>query len=84
MKTGNTERKRLTFRTNGRPPLSCFVNNPKASLGSVAAKAASKLNVAGAFEILDSKQDRLSPETHLEDLPESDITLSPNLTPALK
>jgi len=77
-----TER-RLTFRALGSAPVTGVVKNPRATLGKVAALAASHLGIAGTFECMDEKNEVLAPETPLGELPrESSITLLPELTPA--
>ena len=76
--------RRLTFRALGSNPVSGVVKNPQATLGTVAAKAAARIGLAGTYECLDAKNEVLSPEIPLADLPEdvTDITLASELTPA--
>ena len=77
------ETKQLTFRTLDGKSLSGAVKNPDGQLGNTAARAAARLGVAGTFECLDPKNQPISPETRLADLPEDEeITLSSELTPA--
>jgi hypothetical protein len=66
----------------GQKPLKGKVKDPDATLGEVAAVAAARLKIAGAFECLNAKEETLSPEMRLADFPEDDITLASNLTPA--
>jgi len=79
-----TKPKTLTFRVPGRrKPLTGVVKNPNATLGSVASKVASKMGLAGTFEMLTQANETLSPETPLQDLPDDqEITLAAELTPA--
>ncbi len=74
----------LTFRALGREPLTGAVKNPNAKLGTVAARVAARLGVAGTFECLNHQTSEvIDPETPLADLPEnSEILLAPELTPA--
>lgn len=74
--------RQLTFRVLGGEPITGTVKNPDATLGKVAAKVAAKLGIAGAFECLNAKQDTISPQTRLADLPDEEITLASDLTPA--
>jgi hypothetical protein len=82
MKTKKATEKHLTFRVLGREPVSGRVKDPQATLGEVSQHVAARLGIAGAFECLDSKNRELSPETRLADLPEEEITLATELTPA--
>jgi hypothetical protein len=61
-----------------------LVKNPRSTLGKAAAKAAARIRLPGVYECLDAKNNVLSPEMPLGDLPEdvTDITLAPELTPA--
>lgn len=81
-KTNKKSMKKLTFRAVGCKPVSGRVKNPDATLGQVSAKVAAKLGIAGVFECLDQKDNTLSPDTRLADLPVEEITLSSDLTPA--
>jgi hypothetical protein len=81
-KTNKTSTKKLTFRALGCKPISGLVKNPDATLGQVSAKVAAKMGIAGVFECLDPKDNTLSPYTRLADLPDEEITLSTDLTPA--
>ena len=74
--------KTLTFRTPGREPLTGRVKNPSAKLGAVAAKVAARFGIAGTFECIGKQGEALDPETPLSDLPEEEITLASELTPA--
>ena len=74
--------KQLTFHVRGREPLTGVMKNPDAPLGKVAAKLAAKLGIAGTFECLDRNERTISPETRLADLPDDEITLASDLTPA--
>ena len=74
--------RQLTFRVLGREPVTGTVKNPDATLGKVAAKVAAKLGIAGAFECVNAKQETISPQTRLVDLPDEEITLASDLTPA--
>ena len=82
METERATRKQLTFRTLGQEPVTGWVNNPDATLGSVAVKVAANSGIAGTFECLDQKGQVLSPQTRLADLPDEEITLASELTPA--
>ena len=84
MTTQNGKQKTLTFRVPGQGRLSGIVKNPEAELGKVASGVAEKLGIAGAFECLDKSSQVISPETRLADLPDEDITLASNLTPAVE
>lgn len=74
----------LKFRIPGRAdPLVGVVKNPGATLGSIASKVASKMGLAGTFEMLTPDSKPLSPDTPLADLPaDQEITLAAELTPA--
>ena len=74
--------KQLTFHAPGGQRLRCRVRNPDAPLGKVVASVAARLNVAGTFECLDRNSETISPETRLADLPDDEITLASDLTPA--
>ena len=75
--------KTLTFRTVGNQSLNGVVKNPNATLGTIAAKAARHLGLAGTFECLDRESRVLNPDTPLADLPaDEEITLASELTPA--
>jgi len=85
MKTQTKPGRKITFRALGRAPVTGVVRNPEALLGTVAAKVASRLGIAGSFEILDDRSEVLSPQTPLKDLPEreeAEYTLASELTPA--
>lgn len=83
-KTDKTSMKKLTFRAVGCKPVSGWVKNPDATLGQVSAKVAAKMGIAGIYECLDPKEEgkALSPDTRLADLPDEEITLASDLTPA--
>ena len=72
----------VTFRALGREPVTGTVKNADAPLGKVAAKVAATLGIAGTFECLDTNSEVISPETRLADLPDGEITLASELTPA--
>ena len=82
MTTKTTREKQLTFRVLGHEPLTGTVKNPDAQLGKIAANVAAKLGIAGTFECLDRNSETLSPEMRLADLPDDEITLASDLTPA--
>ena len=73
----------VTFKTVGnQKPLVGRPKNPDATLGSIGPHVAKQLGVAGTFEFLDSKNEVLDPDMRLADLPDEEITLAPELTPA--
>ena len=76
------EAQSLTFRTVGGRSFTGTVKNPSASVGSVASRLAARAGLAGTFELVDNKGLTLDPSTRLEDLPDSEITLASELTPA--
>jgi len=78
----STSEQTLSFRVLGREPVSGKVKNPHATLGKVAAKVASKMGLAGSYEAVNKKGEVLSPDTRLVDLPDEEITLASELTPA--
>ena len=82
MKELRTAEKQITFRALGREPLTGVVRNPDAKLGAVAAKIATKLGLAGVFECINTREEVISPDTRLADLPDTEITLASELTPA--
>ena len=81
MKTSDSTRRELTFCAKGCDPVSCLVS-PNVPLGEVAASVAARWDMAGTFECLNSKCETLSPETPIADLPDEEITLASELTPA--
>ena len=74
--------KTLRFRTVDGKTLTGEVKNPNGTLGNTAAKVAAKFGIAGTFECLNPDNKPVSPETRLADLPDEEITLSSELTPA--
>lgn len=72
----------ITFRAPGREPLTGVVKNPSAKIGAVAARVALKMGLAGGFECLTRESEAIDPETPLADLPDTEITLASELTPA--
>ena len=72
----------VTFRAFGRKPLTGSVKNPNARLGDVAPRIAAHMGLGGTFECLNKASEAIDPQTRLVDLPDGEITLSPDLTPA--
>ena len=72
----------LTFRTVGGRSFTGTVKNPAATVGSVAGRLAARAGLAGTFELVNTQGITLDPSTRLEDLPEGEITLASELTPA--
>jgi len=58
------------------------VRDGNAKLGPVAARIARTLGLVGGFECLNAQHEVLSPEMHLSDLPDEDVRLVPEHTPA--
>jgi len=85
METKAAAEKQVTFRLlgGGREPITGRVRNMDATLGSIVARAASKLGLAGAVEALDRNGEVLPSDTRLADLPDQEITLASDLTPAV-
>jgi len=82
MANNTANEKQLKFHVPGGQLLRCRVRNPDAQLGKLAASVAARLGVAGTFECLDRNSETISPETSLADLPDDEITLASDLTPA--
>jgi len=60
-----------------------LVKNPDATIGSVSSKVAARLGIAGTFESLRKNGEAIAPDTRLADLPEPDVYLASDLTPAV-
>ncbi|MBN2564805.1 MAG: hypothetical protein JXB46_03760 [Candidatus Eisenbacteria bacterium] len=75
--------KTLTLRTLDGRTFSGNIKNPAATLGSVAARVAELAGLAGAYETVDPKTGlALDPNTTLADLPEGELVVASDLTPA--
>lgn len=77
-----TNERVMTFRVPGREPLKGVIKNPDATLGKVAASVAQRQGLAGTYECLSRDGESLSPDMRLADLPDDEITLASDLTPA--
>jgi hypothetical protein len=72
----------IRFRTlNGRT-FRGAVKKPSARLGPVAARIAARAGLAGTFEMVGKNGATLDPCTELKDLPDEEITLVSELSPA--
>ena len=77
------QQRKITFSVVGSDvSRSGYVMNGRATLGSVAARVARSMGLAGGFQCLTPESELLSPETPLEDLPTEDVRLIADHTPA--
>jgi hypothetical protein len=74
--------KTLTFKTLDGRSFKGVVKNPDATLGAVASRLASRVGLAGSFEMVDKDGLTLDPNIKLSDVQAQEITLASELTPA--
>jgi hypothetical protein len=74
--------KTVTFKMPGGRTITGQVKNPQATLGAVAGRLAARHGLAGTFELVNKDGVTLDPNTQLESLPDEEVTLASELTPA--